>query len=694
MDGRPGDDGPSAPGGDRGSRLDSWKEIAAYLNRDLRTLQRWEKTGGLPIRRLNKPGMRAVFAYTADLDAWLQQQSPEAAAPERDESDPAAALAALAPVVAKPRVTARRVLLAAGVLLAAIAGVVAVVSRRNPPPFGALTARPITADPGSERDPDISPDGLYVTYSAVAPDLSARVQVRLIAGGEPRALSATTTNEWSPVWSPDGARIALLRGDSMDAATVFTVSALGGDERKIADVRPRPPIRTNLVGHFLAWMPDGRHLVTADHTDADAGRLFLIDLSNGARTALTTPGRAEFDVEPSVSSDGRLLVFNRVRGDYLSDVFVQSLGPGYAPQGPARKLPSSAPWNGSPRLLESRGEVLTCAGNLPRFSLWRQPLDGSALPVSLGIIGDNATQSAVHRASGRIVSRTFRTQSNVMRFALPASPVATAQAPPVQPFLESTFIDRSATYSGDGSRIAFISDRTGSRQLWVATAAGENSTEWRQPFEAGLEQPSWSPDQSKVAFSGADPGGRSQLFVADAATRVARPVTQDALDYGHVVWSPDGQFLYAAAIEQSKQGIYRVPAEGGKAELVQADYDSIRGVAPTGAGVYVTKSGGRGISNLYYVPLPGGEPTHLAPMNFNDDAWVTRDGVYYLASRASRPLAPVALYFRTHGGDVTLLQEYTRAPGRGLSVSADGRFAVTTDVVPPISDLLLLEPAR
>jgi hypothetical protein len=64
------------PPGERGRRLDSWKEIAAYLQRDLRTLPRWEKTAGLPIRRLQKPGMRAVFAYTDELDEWLREQSP------------------------------------------------------------------------------------------------------------------------------------------------------------------------------------------------------------------------------------------------------------------------------------------------------------------------------------------------------------------------------------------------------------------------------------------------------------------------------------------------------------------------------------------------------------------------------------------------------------------------------------------
>jgi hypothetical protein len=60
-----------------------------------------------------------------------------------------------------------------------------------------------------------------------------------------------------------------------------------------------------------------------------------------------------------------------------------------------------------------------------------------------------------------------------------------------------------------------------------------------------------------------------------------------------------------------------------------------------------------------------------------------RDGTYYLERRGDAPLAPVALTFRTHGGAVRLLQEYSKPPGRELSVSADGRFAVTTRVVRP-----------
>lgn len=184
------------------------------------------------------------------------------------------------------------------------------------------------------------------------------------------------------------------------------------------------------------------------------------------------------------------------------------------------------------------------------------------------------------------------------------------------------------------------------------------------------------------------------MFVADAATRIATQVTRDALEYGHAEWSPDGRFLYAVAADKSVFAICRVPAGGGAAELVLPDYRSVRGMDPGGAGLYVTQTDARNQSILYYVPLPKGTPVNLAAMNFAEDAWVTPKGVYYLARRADRPSAPFALSFRTHDGVVTLLQEYTRPPGRGLSVSADGRYALTTRVVPPISDLLLLETSR
>lgn len=58
-------------------KLDSWKEIAAYLGRDPRTVQLWEKHEGLPIHRLNHHSRASVYAYTGELEIWLQAHSPQ-----------------------------------------------------------------------------------------------------------------------------------------------------------------------------------------------------------------------------------------------------------------------------------------------------------------------------------------------------------------------------------------------------------------------------------------------------------------------------------------------------------------------------------------------------------------------------------------------------------------------------------------
>ncbi len=58
-------------------RLSSWKEIAAYLDTSVRTVQRWEQAEKLPVRRHEHAGGGTVYAYTQDLDAWLAGRAPE-----------------------------------------------------------------------------------------------------------------------------------------------------------------------------------------------------------------------------------------------------------------------------------------------------------------------------------------------------------------------------------------------------------------------------------------------------------------------------------------------------------------------------------------------------------------------------------------------------------------------------------------
>src|SRR5579862_4066583 len=57
-------------------RLDSWKEIAAYLGRDVTTVQRWEKREGMPVHRHVHDKVGSVYTSRSELDAWTRSRSP------------------------------------------------------------------------------------------------------------------------------------------------------------------------------------------------------------------------------------------------------------------------------------------------------------------------------------------------------------------------------------------------------------------------------------------------------------------------------------------------------------------------------------------------------------------------------------------------------------------------------------------
>ncbi len=66
---------PQIDGDAHGGRLDSWKEIAAYLGRDVRTVQRWERREGLPVHRQQHDKLGSVYAFRHEIDVWRTARS-------------------------------------------------------------------------------------------------------------------------------------------------------------------------------------------------------------------------------------------------------------------------------------------------------------------------------------------------------------------------------------------------------------------------------------------------------------------------------------------------------------------------------------------------------------------------------------------------------------------------------------------
>src|SRR4030095_2912413 len=187
----PGDE-PSEPASR--DRLDSWKEIASYLNRSVRTVTRWESEEGLPVHRHVHSKTGTVYAYRLEIDAWWANRGKQI------ENEPPGAQASSKPWSRRPWMTAT----ATGALL--LLAAVAWFRFRSVPHPVPPRLIPLTTYPGTEGPPSLSPDGSQVVF-----ERSGDIFVKQADDESSVQLTRTPMAESSPIWSPDGRQIAFVR---------------------------------------------------------------------------------------------------------------------------------------------------------------------------------------------------------------------------------------------------------------------------------------------------------------------------------------------------------------------------------------------------------------------------------------------------------------------------------------------------
>src|SRR6266478_9444476 len=116
--------GPGTGADAQGRRLESWKEIAVYLGRDVTTVRRWEKREGLPVHRLHHSKLGSVYAYATELDAWRDERAPTDARDAPDARQGAQAV--------RSGAHARTAVVLAALVLALGAGLIWIVRERSP----------------------------------------------------------------------------------------------------------------------------------------------------------------------------------------------------------------------------------------------------------------------------------------------------------------------------------------------------------------------------------------------------------------------------------------------------------------------------------------------------------------------------------------------------------------------------------
>ena len=343
-----------APGTPASDRLDSWKEIAAYLRRSERTVRRWEQTESLPTRRHEHHRRASVYAYRSELDQWWEARGSTVARTEPEVARP-------------PRARLQRVL---GVSILAIAAVLSYrwLGSRNASletPTGVWRTTAITSYPGIEQFPSFSPDEQRLAFAwRREKSDNFDIYVQQVRSGNPVQLTTHPHHDWSPAWSPDGGSIAFIRFSPGSNAELIVMPTLPGSEHRLTTIAPLPG-RGGIYGAFLAWSPDGAWIATSDKEgENDASGLIIVSTTTAEKRRLTRPGHGQRDTAPAFAPDGRSLVFVRVITFAISEIYQLPLTRDLQPAGPPTALTASRRMSTSPTWISAGTEVLFSSGDV------------------------------------------------------------------------------------------------------------------------------------------------------------------------------------------------------------------------------------------------------------------------------------------------------------------------------------------
>jgi TolB protein len=120
-------------------------------------------------------------------------------------------------------------------------------------------------------------------------------------------------------------------------------------------------------------------------------------------------------------------------------------------------------------------------------------------------------------------------------------------------------INTSATFSPDGKKIVFVSNRSGSPQIYVRTLKSDR--EERLTFQGNYNQsPSWS-SLDRIAFSSYEEG-RYNIYTMDSNGRNLRKLTEDQGDSEDPCWSPDGRYIVFSSNRRGEYHLYIMNENG------------------------------------------------------------------------------------------------------------------------------------
>jgi tricorn protease len=431
------------------------------------------------------------------------------------------------------------------------------------------------------RFPDIHADKVVFCYAGdlwLAPS----------NGGSAMRLTASSGIEVFPKFSPDGAWIAFT-GQYDGDEQVYVIPSTGGVPKQLTWYPARGPLtpRWGYDNQVYGWTKDSKRVLFRSMRDGWSltdTHLYTVDLNGALPVALPMPVSGGGDYSPDekqvvyspLTRDFR--TWKRYEGGWAQDLYIYDLATAtLTPVANSPRTERDPMWIGAKIYFASdRDGTLNlysydvaskAVEELTHEKQWdvRWPskgedgeivyeLDGelhvydtkakAAKSLSINVPNDGVAMrpsrvSAANNIEGSALSPKGERALFVARgdvFTAPIEKGATRNLTN-----SSNAHEREAAWSPDGAKIAYISDKTGEEEIWIANQDGsgapEQITKDGKARRMGLV---WSPDSKKIAFT--DKTGR--VFVLTLETKAVQEVARDkGGNVGDYTWSPDSAWL-------------------------------------------------------------------------------------------------------------------------------------------------------
>jgi Tol biopolymer transport system component len=442
--------------------------------------------------------------------------------------------------------------------------------------------------------------------------------------------------------------------------------------------------------------PDGKWLAVSDKTSAEEPfSIFLLSPETGERRRVTSPPTSVIgDCSPAFSPDGKQLAFVRVISAVVGEIYLAPVDAGDG--GEPKRLTFDGAGVSNLAWAPNGREIVFSRRHSGKNRLFRIPVEGGA-PEWIAATGSDSQYPAFSSDGTKLVWRQNMVDTDIFRLALNGG---SEKSRGLSNLIVSTALEASPRYSPDGKRIAFVSNRSGSDEIWVCDSDGENPirlTSFRGPLAGS---PSWSPDSKQIVFD-CRPEGNADIYAVSAEGGQPRRLTSDPAEDIVPSWSRDGRWIYFTSNRSAGGGsgqlqIWKMPADGGSATQLtqQGGFEPME--SPDGRWIYFAQD--RGSSLIRRMPSAGGAETAI--LDFHQKSYsrvwtVTNEGVYF-AVASSNTQSTIKFFSFSTGIEKTVAELDRTMPSNvsGLTISPDGKWLLFPLYSQRGSDLMMIENFR